>query len=99
MARSAPALPQKTVAAYTAPRASVPHGILSSGRLLPTARKLHFLALALAGLAVLLLGLGALPASLAPHPALAEALVERRFALALGGLGTLAAAGFAYLLV
>ena len=90
-------MPQKTAAADTPPRVSVPHGILSTGALVPTARKLPFLALALAGLAILLLGLGTLPASLAPHPALAEALVERRFAIALGGLATLAAAVFAYL--
>jgi hypothetical protein len=65
----------------------------------PTARKLPFLALALVGIAILLFGLGVLPASAAPHPAAAELLAEKRLEVALGGLVTLVAAIAAYLLL
>jgi hypothetical protein len=65
----------------------------------PSVRKLPFLVLALVGLAIVLLALGAIPARVAPHPAAAELLVHRRTELALGGLATLLAAIAAYLLV
>jgi len=90
---------KRTAAAYAAPKASLPSGILSTDALLPTAQKLPFLAVALVGLAILLLAVGALPATLVPNPAFAEALVERRAVFAVGGLATLAAAIAAYLLV
>jgi len=64
----------------------------------PTAKKLPFMVLALVGIAILLLALGVLPARAAPHPAAAQLLVERRLAVALGGLATLVAAVVAYLL-
>jgi hypothetical protein len=82
-----------------APSATLPHGILSSGALAPAARKLPFVAVALLGAAILLFGLGILPPRTIPHPVAAELLVERRGALALGGLLTLAAGIAAYLLV
>jgi len=62
-------------------------------------RKLPFLAVGLVALAILLLALGVLPATAAPHPAAAELLVERRRELAIGGSLTLVAAIAAYLLV
>jgi hypothetical protein len=65
----------------------------------PTARKLPFLALALIGAAILLFGLGVLPAETVPHPGAAELLVERRAAITICGLLTLAAGIAAYLLV
>jgi pilus assembly protein FimV len=90
---------ERAASAYKAPKAALPSGILSTGSLLPTAQKLPFLAIALVGLAILLLALGALPVGLVPNPAFAEALVERRVIFAFGGLATLAAAIAAYLLV
>jgi hypothetical protein len=90
---------ERTAEAYKAPKTALPSGILSTGSLLPTAQKLPFLAVALVGLAILLLALGALPVGLVPNPAFAEALVERRVIFAFGGLATLAAAIAAYLLV
>jgi len=89
----------RAAAAYKTPRASLPAGILSTESLLPTAQKLPFLAVALVGLAILLLALGALPAGVVPSPAFAETLVERRALIAFGGLATLVAAIAAYLLV
>jgi hypothetical protein len=62
-------------------------------------RKLPFLALGLVGLAILLLALGVVPATAAPHPVAAQLLAERRREVALGGLLLLAAALAAYLLV
>jgi hypothetical protein len=85
-------------AASRSPSASLPHGVLAPETLVPTARKLPFLVLALVGIAILLLALGVLPARAAPHPAAAELLVERRAAVALGGLATLVAAIAAYIL-
>jgi hypothetical protein len=85
-------------ASYTSPRVSFPHGVLTAGVLVPTIRKLPFLALGLVGLAIVLLALGALPAGVAPHPVFAELLVDRRLELALGGLLTLVASIAAYLL-
>ena len=91
---------ERTASASEAPKAALPSGILSTeAQLLPTAQKLPFLAVALVGLAILLLALGALPAGLVPNPAFAEALVERRVIFAFGGLATLAAAIAAYILV
>ena len=91
---------EKTAAAYKpSPRLSFPSGFLSTGALAPTARKLPFLAVALVGLAILLLALGALPARVVPSPAFAEALVQHRALLAFGGFATLAAAVSAYLLI
>jgi hypothetical protein len=90
---------ERTAAAYKAPQASLPAGILSTESLVPTAKKLPFLAVALVGLAILLLAAGALPAGLVPSPAFAEALVERRALIAFGGFATLVAAIAAYLLV
>jgi hypothetical protein len=83
---------------YRPPQAALPHGVLAPASLVPTARKLPFLVLALVGMAILLLGLGVLPARAAPHPLAAELLAERRLAVALGGLATLLAAIVAYIL-
>jgi hypothetical protein len=94
-----PTKTKRKPSAYNAPKASLPAGILSTESLLPTAKKVPFLALALVGLAILLLALGALPAGIVPNPAFAEALVERRDVIALGGLATLLAAIAAYILV
>ena len=91
---------EKTAAAYKpSPKVSFPSGFLSTGALAPTTRKLPFLAVALVGLAILLLALGALPARIVPSPAFAEALVERRALFAFGGFATLAAAVAAYMLL
>jgi hypothetical protein len=90
---------ERTAAAHEAPKAALPSGILSTDSLAPSAQKLPFLAVALVGLAILLLALGALPAGLVPNPAFAEALVQRRVIFAFGGLATLAAAVAAYILV
>ena len=90
---------KRTAAVYATPKVSLPSGILSTEALLPTAQKLPFLAVALAGLAILLLAVGALPAALVPNPAFAEALVERRVVFAAGGLAMLAASIAAYILV
>lgn len=92
-----PRVAQQRVA--RAPSATLPHGVLTSGALVPTARKLPFIAVALLGAAIFLFGLGVLPPRTIPHPVAAELLVERRGALALGGLLTLAAGVAAYLLV
>lgn len=73
--------------------------MLSTGALVPTVRKLPFLALGLVALAIVLLALGALPASVAPHPAAATLLAHHRRVLAIGGLATLTASIAAYLLV
>jgi hypothetical protein len=89
---------QARVAFRPPPSASLPHGVLAPESFVPTAKKLPFLVLALVGIAILLLALGVVPARAAPHPAAAELLVERRLAVALGGLATLAAAVIAYLL-
>jgi hypothetical protein len=62
-------------------------------------RKLPFLALGLVALAIVLLALGALPASAAPHPFAAFLLADRRRELAFGGLAILAASMAAYLLI
>ena len=85
--------------AYRPPQAALPHGVLAPAALVPTARKLPFLVLALVGMAILLLALGVLPASAARHPLAAELLAERRLAVALGGLATLLAAIVAYILL
>lgn len=95
------ARPHRTAEARTAyrpPQAALPHGVLAPAALVPTARKLPFLVLALVGMAILLLALGVLPASAALHPLAAELLAERRLAVALGGLATLLAAIVAYIL-
>jgi hypothetical protein len=81
------------------PHVSFPHGVLAGDALLPTARKLPFLIVALAALAVVLLALGALPASAAPHPLAATLLAHHRPGLAAGGLATLVAAIAAYLVI
>jgi hypothetical protein len=94
-----PTKTKRKTTAYHAPKASLPAGILSTESLLPTAQKLPFLAVALVGLAILLLALGALPAGIVPNPAFAEALVERRAVIAFGGLATLLIAIAAYILV
>jgi hypothetical protein len=86
-------------AASSQPRASFPHGVLASGTLVPTVRKLPFLALGLVSLAIVLLALGALPATAAAaHPIAARLLADHRRELALGGLATLVASIAAYLL-
>src|SRR5205823_4166497 len=58
------------------PSASLPHGVLAPESLVPTAKTLPSLVLALVGIAILLLALGVLPARAAPHPAAAQLLVE-----------------------
>jgi hypothetical protein len=62
-------------------------------------RKLPFLALGLVALAIVFLALGALPASVVPHPLAAFVLADRRREVACGGLAMLAAAIAAYLLI
>lgn len=79
--------------------APLPHGSLAGATLAPRVQKLPFAALALVGLAILLLALGALPATAVPHPAAASLLASRRTEIALGGLAMLAASIVAYWLI
>jgi hypothetical protein len=94
---------QKTASTRAPARETVapplPHGFLAGATLAPSAQKLPFAALALVGLAILLLALGALPAAAVPHPSAASLLATRRIEVAIAGLATLAAAIVAYLLV
>jgi len=76
--------------------APLPHGSLAGATLAPRVQKLPFAALALVGLAILLLAVGALPATAVPHPAAAGLLASRRTEIALGGLAMLAASIAAY---
>jgi hypothetical protein len=97
--------PTKTVAANAGlpERETVapplPHGFLAGATLAPSVQKLPFAALALVGLAILMLALGALPATAVPHPAAASLLASRRTEIALGGLAMLAASIAAYWLI
>jgi len=77
----------------------LPHGLLAGATFAPSVRKLPFVALGLVSLAIALLALGALPASVVPHPAGASLVATRRIELAIGGLTLLAASIAAYLLV
>jgi hypothetical protein len=95
---STPKTAAKRVSARTTVSPELPHGFLAGATLAPTVRKLPFAALGLVGLAIVLLALGALPASAVPHPAAASLLATRRIELAIGGLATLAASIAAYLL-
>ncbi len=79
--------------------APLPHGLVAGATLAPTVQKLPFAALALVGLAILLLALGALPATAMPHPAVASVLATRRTEIAIAGLATLAASIAAYWLI
>lgn len=79
--------------------APLPHGFLAGATLAPTGQKLPFAALALVGLAILLLALGALPATAVPHPAVASVLASRRTEIAIAGLATLATSIAAYWLI
>jgi len=83
-------------ATVTAP---LPHGFLAGATLAPTVQKLPFAALALVGLAILLLALGALPATAMPLPAVASVLASRRTEIAVAGLATLVASIAAYWLI
>jgi hypothetical protein len=49
-------------------------------------------------LGILLLGLGALPERMVPHPAAAAVLTRARVLFAVGGLGVLAGAAMSYLI-
>jgi hypothetical protein len=79
--------------------APLPHGFLAGASPAPTVQKLPFAALALLGLAILLLALGALPATAMPLPAAASVLASRRTEIAVAGLATLAASIAAYWLI
>jgi hypothetical protein len=93
-----------TAAATSAPKREtvappLPHGFLAGATLAPSVQKLPFAALALVGLAILLLALGTLPARAVPHPAAASVLASRRTEIAIGGLALLAASIAAYWLI
>lgn len=77
----------------------LPHGFLAGATLAPSVQKLPFAALALVGLAILLLALGTIPARAVPHPAAASVLATRRTEIAIGGLALLAASIAAYWLI
>ena len=77
----------------------LPHGSLAGATLAPSVRKLPFAALGFVSVAILLLVLGAVPASAVPHPAAVGLLASRRTEVAIGGLALLAASIAAYLLV
>jgi hypothetical protein len=90
-------------AARTAAPAERPHGdrggVLGVTKSLsPTPRKLPFLVLALVGLAILLLALGALPRSVVPVAAAGALVARRRLELATAGIATLVASVIAYLI-
>ena len=87
-----------------APRALTarPHhkGVLGAtvARVLPDSRGARIALLAVLALAVLLLGLGALPERMVPHPAGAAFLARERFLFAVGGLSLLVGAAFVYVI-
>ena len=79
-----------------------PHheGVLgaTAARVLPHSRAARVALLAMLALAVLLLGLGALPERMVPHPAPAAFLARQRVLFALGGLAVLTSAVVTYLI-
>ena len=82
------------------PHANPPAGgvLGSSVSLSPSPKKIPFLVLALVGLAMLLLGIGALPRSAVPVAAAGALIARRRLEIAVAGIGTFVAAVVAYLL-
>jgi len=78
-----------------------PHeGVLgaTAARVLPHSRAARVVLLAVLALAVLLLGLGALPERMVRHPAAAVFLARERFLFTLGGLAVLTGAMVVYLI-
>jgi hypothetical protein len=79
-----------------------PHheGVLgaTAARVLPHSSAARVALLAVLSLALFLLGLGALPERMVPHPAAAVFLARERFLFALGGLAVLAGAMVVYLI-
>jgi hypothetical protein len=69
-----------------------------STSLSPTPKKLPFLVLALVGLAIVLLALGALPRSVVPVAAAGAVVARRRLEIAAAGMATLVASVIAYLI-
>ena len=67
-------------------------------RVLPHSRAARVALLAILALAVLSLGLGALPERMVPHPAAAAFLARTRVLFAAGGLAVLTGVGVAYLI-
>jgi hypothetical protein len=102
---SSPGAHSDTDAARAAAPAAVtarPHhgGVLgaTAARVLPRSRAARVVLLAVLALAVLLLGLGALPERMVPHPAAAVFLARERFLFAVGGLAVLTGAMVVYLI-
>jgi hypothetical protein len=79
-----------------------PHreGVLgaTAARVLPDSRGARIALLAALALAVLLLGLGALPERMVPHTAAAAFLARERFLFAVCGLAVMTGVGVAYLM-
>jgi len=78
-----------------------PHhkGVLgvTAARVLPHSRAARIALLAALTLGILLLGLGAVPERIVPHPAAAAFLARDRVILAAGGLAVMTGVGLAYL--
>jgi hypothetical protein len=89
-------------AAASAALTARPHheGVLgaTAARVLPHSRAARVALLGVLALAVLLLGLGALPERMVPQPAAAVFLARERFLFAAGGLAVLTGAAVAYLI-
>jgi hypothetical protein len=79
-----------------------PHheGVLgaTAARVLPDSRAARIALLAILTLGILLLGLGALPEWMVPHPAAAAVLARERFLFAAGGLAVMTGVAMAYLI-
>jgi hypothetical protein len=81
------------------PRSHPSSGVLGVAKSLsPTPTKVPFLVLALIGLAIILLGIGALPRSAVPAGAVGALIARRRFEIVSAGMGMLVASVIAYLL-
>jgi hypothetical protein len=99
-----PSSPGADAARAAAPAALTarPHheGVLgaTAARVLPHSRAARVALFAVLALAVLLLGLGALPERMVPHPAPAAFLARERLLFALGGLALLTSAVVTYLI-
>jgi hypothetical protein len=89
----------RVAAPPSSPRATPSGGVLGEHMTLsPNPKKLPFLVLALVGLAILLLALGALPRSAIPVGAAGALVARRRLELASAGVAVLVASLIAYLI-
>ena len=96
--------PEADAARAAAPGAFTPaphhNGVLgaTAARILPHSRGARIALLAMLTLGILLLGLGAVPERMVPHPAAAAFLARDRVILAAGGLAVMTGVGLVYLM-